>query len=253
MHSFKQKILIAVVVTFGFGVSTLLYAAYTVPSDLACLFLKSATLDKLPDGALVDPGISDAERATFPELQWQAKARIEKIFGAPRVLPIVVFFKDSKIFWPLKINSYGSAGSAINHHCVFMGPQGLNVDVVAHELMHQELQERVGSWRMFTEVPVWFNEGIAMQVDFRPQYSLAPEAANPGDIGKVRTLKSVRQFNQGNDAQLTQHYAFAKAEVAQWLSQVGQRDLYPRLERIRAGEPFHTVVERKQPSGMAPQ
>ncbi len=245
MHSFKQKILIGVAVAFGLGTTTLLYAAYTVPSDLACLFVKSAALEELPDGTRVDPGISDAERATFPELQLQAKVRIEKTFGAPRALPIVVFFRDSKIFWPLKMNSYGSAGSAINHHCVFMGPQGLNVDVVAHELMHQELQARVGSWRMFTEVPVWFNEGVAMQVDLRPQYSLAPRESNASDIGKVRALKSVSQFNQGNNTQLTQHYAFAKAEVAQWLSDVGQQELYPRLERIRAGEHFDAVVERK--------
>lgn len=42
-----------------------------------------------------------------------------------------------------------------------------------------------------------------------------------------------------------QHYAFAKAELAQWLSAVGQQDLYPRLARMRAGEHFDALVERK--------
>lgn len=243
MRARKRKILTALAVALGLGIAMLLYAAYAYPSEVACLFVKSVALESLPDGTLVEPGSSMSERAMFLELQSQARVRIEKIFGAPRSRPVVAFFQDLRTFWPLKVNTYGSAGS-IGNTCVIIGPKGQNVDVVAHELMHQELHERVGTWRLFTEVPVWFNEGVAMQVDFRPQYTLPEEAGNASNKGEVRGLKSVSQFNHGNDEQLTQHYAFAKAEVARWLANIGRHDLYARLERIRAGESFDAVVAK---------
>ena len=242
MRAHNRKILTALAAALGLGITTLIYAAYAFPSDIVCLFVKSVALESLPDGTLVEPGSSESERAMFLELQSQARVRIEKTFDAPRSRPIVAFFRDSRTFWPLKVNNYGSSGSIGNYTCVIIGPKGQNVDVVAHELVHQELHKRVGSWRMFTEVPVWFDEGVAMQVDFRPQYTLPKKAGGASNTSEVRGLKSVSQFNHGNDEQLTQHYAFAKAEVAQWLANIGRHDLYPRLERIRAGESFDVVV-----------
>lgn len=244
MYTRKRKIVTALIGILGLGTASILYAAYANPSELACLFVKSAGLESLPDGTLVEPGSSVAERAMFLELQSQARVRIERTFGAPRSRPVVAFFQDLRTFWPLKLNPYGSAGS-IGNTCVLIGPQGQNVDVVAHELMHQELHGRVGSWRLLTEIPVWFNEGVAMQVDYRPHFELPRGAgATTNKTGEIRGLKSASQFNDGNNQQLTQHYAFAKAEVAQWLVNVGRDNLYPRLERIRAGESFDGIVTK---------
>ena len=81
-----------------------------------------------------------------------------------------------------------------------------------------------------------------MQVDLRPQHTLADEAGSAIDTSSVRALGSIGQFNDGNDEQLIRHCAFAKLEVARWLDRVGRNDLYPRFERIRAGERFGAVV-----------
>lgn len=243
MYTRKRKVLTALTGVLGLSAATILYAAHAHPSELACLFVESVGLESLPDGTLVAAGSSVAERAMFLELQSQARVRIESTFGAWRSRPVVAFFNDLRTFWPLNVNTYGSAASIGNTTCVLIGPNGQNVDVVAHEFMHQELNERVGAWRLFTEVPVWFNEGVAMQVDFRPHFAL-PAGATANNTGEVRGLKSVGQFNQGNNQQLTQHYAFAKAEVAQWLANIGRDNLYPRLERIRAGESFDAVVAK---------
>ena len=155
---------------------------------------------------------------------------------------LFAFVRDSRIFWPLWVNEYGSAGSIGSNACVIIGPKGKNVDVVAHELMHQEMNERIGAWRMFREVPVWFDEGVAMQVEWRPEYLLSTEVAVANDTDVVRRLKSVNQFNQGDNEQITQHYAFAKAEVAKWIADIGSRNLYSYFERIRDGEKFDVVV-----------
>jgi hypothetical protein len=242
MHTRKRIVLTILAVVISFSVATFVYAAYAAPSDVVCMFVKSAGLESLPDGTLVDPDSSASERAFFLKLQSQARARIEDGFGEPLSRPIIAFVRDSRIFWPLKVNDYGSAGSIGDSACVIIGPKGQNVDVVAHELMHQELHDRIGLWRMFAEVPVWFDEGVAMQVDWRQEYQLSTEMSAASDTDVVRRLKSVSQFNQGDNEQITQHYAFAKAEVARWIADIGSRNLYSHFERIRAGEKFDDVV-----------
>ena len=239
MHIRKRTILVTCCSALGLGLATL---AYAVPGATACAIVESTRLESLPDGTLVESGSSAPERDKLLDLMSRARARIEKTYGAPRAKPIVVFFQDTQFFWPLKLNAYGSTSFIGSRACVMVGPKGQNLDVVAHELMHAELFERVGYLRRFTEVPVWFDEGIAMQVDFRPRYELPK--GEPIDTTYVRQLETVRQFFQPNDQQLTKNYAAAKAEAAQWLSEVDAQSLYQRFDRIRTGEQFNAALAK---------
>lgn len=124
-----------------------------------------------------------------------------------------------------------------------VGPKGQTPDVVAHELMHAEIADRVGVWGRQSQLPVWFDEGLAMQVDFRPQYAL-PDGAT-AEAEYVTTLSSHRTFFVSDDGVLTKHYALAKAVVAVWVAEVGATSVYRELERIRAGEPFQAVIKGK--------
>ena len=124
-----------------------------------------------------------------------------------------------------------------------VGPSGQNLDVVAHELMHAEIAERVGWWGRFTQLPVWFDEGLAMQVDLRPRYVLAGGADS--ETKRVRALGSARDFFQADDARLTWNYAAAKTEAALWVAAVGGDAVYGQLERIRQGKSFEAVVSTK--------
>ncbi len=241
MRGLRRKVLIPLAVAFGLCVATVAYAASATPVELACLFVQWGASAPLPNGPWVEPGSSEADRARFSGLHEQARARIVQTFGASRSRPMVAFLEDTQAFWPLRINEHGSAATLAN--CVVIGPKGQSVDVVAHELMHRELSERVGLWRELTTIPTWFHEGVAMQVDHRPRYLLQPgQVYETGLDGAVDSLRSVRQFNRGDDEEITQHYRFAKAEVARWLEQVGPAHLYAHLERIRAGESFRDVM-----------
>ena len=39
--------------------------------------------------------------------------------------------------------------------------------MIAHELCHDELFARLGWWRVKRQIPQWFNEGLALMVDYR--------------------------------------------------------------------------------------
>jgi hypothetical protein len=213
--------------------------AFAFPGASSCVMLiRFSGLETLSDGTRVQGQSTNLERLQVLELQRQAKARISKTFGSPRAKPIVVFLKNRPAFFPFLFNEYGSTQSVGTRACVMIGPKGTNINVVTHELMHAELFERVGMWRRLTMIPAWFDEGVAMQMDFRSEYDLKQPN---NDLASVQTLKSNSKFNAGNDQQLTQHYAFAKAIVAKWLTKIGFSNLFSSLERIRVGEKLEGV------------
>jgi hypothetical protein len=217
-------------------------AAFAFPGASACTLVEFSGLETLADGTRVQRQSTNSERTQMLELRQQAKARIGKTFGSPRAKPIVVFLKNPAAFFPFGFSEYGSTLFVGTRACVMIGPKGANLNVVTHELMHAELYERVGMWRRLTMIPAWFDEGVAMQMDFRSEYNLKQPS---NDLASVQTLRSNSQFNAGNDQQLTQHYAFAKAIVAKWLTKIGFSNLYSSLERIRAGEKLESVFEPK--------
>ncbi len=212
------------------------------PGSTACALAGWSGREPLADGTLVDAGSPASEQARVLALLDAARVRIRDTFGAPRARPVILFFNDPQAFWPLRLNTYGSTSFVGSRACVLIGPKGQDVDVVAHELMHAELFDRVGFWGRFTEVPVWFDEGVAMQVDLRQRYDV-PEG-EPVDTAYVRRLERASQFAVSDDRQLTRHYAAAKAEVSRWLQEIGPQGLYARFERLHAGEPFSQVLAK---------
>jgi hypothetical protein len=219
-----------------------LILAVTIPGAVACTLIKFVGLQSLPSGILVEPAIPAQEQASYLTLVSEARARIERTFGAPRAEPIVVFFEDPRVFGPLNINIIASTSYIPGRVCTLVGPKGQNIDIIAHELMHAELCERVGYWRRLAEIPVWFDEGVAMQLDLRPRFELPQAEAL--DTAYVRQLDSPCRFYPPNDQQLIHNYAAAKVEVAHWLDKVGAQTLYQRFECICNGERFSTVFAK---------
>ena len=120
---------------------------------------------------------------------------------------------------------------------------GRSVDVIAHELMHAELFERVGALRRLIEVPMWFDEGLGMQVDFRSRYNWE-EQQSGNNTAFVRQFNSFRQFHQINETQRILNYAAAKVEVAQWLNVVGKQTLFEHFKLVSDGENFDAMLAK---------
>jgi hypothetical protein len=177
---------------------------------------------------LMDSESNSAERAEAVALVAEARARIGTTFGASRNKAPVIFLSRTDGIWPLNLNDYASTGFLGPLSCVIVGPKGRGVDVLAHELMHAEIFERIGFFRRLTNWPTWFDEGLAMQVDFRPRYDLQPalETSTRG----VRDLRTPKAFFAGSDEELTNHYRFAKHEVRQLIERIGKDSLFMKLE-----------------------
>jgi len=233
-----KKLVLAVAVGLVAGVVAL---AAAMPGMTTCLTIEHAGLERLPDGTLVDPSLSADERGAVRELREQGAHWVRAFIGGVAAEPIVAFLGEGGGHAPwLRSHPVGSTHFVATRACVVIGPQGRTVGIIAHELMHADLHARAGAWHRHMTVPTWFDEGLGMQLDHRPRYSLAPGAA--GSTDGVRALESPSLFFAGNDAELTCHYAYAKAEVGRWLVRIGgPAELAERLQRIRQGEPFESV------------
>ncbi|MCC6536960.1 MAG: hypothetical protein IT162_05390 [Bryobacterales bacterium] len=233
-----MKKILAVVVMLAAAAVAL---AAAMPGMAACLMIEHAGLERLADGTLVDPSLGAAEREAVRTLREQAAGRVSEFVGGLEAQPYVAFLGEGT-----GLPSWLREGPVARTHfvaaraCVVVSAQGRTPDIVAHELMHTELHARVGAWPRQMTVPTWFDEGVGMQVDDRPRYRLAPE--DPAPTADVHALAAPSQFFAGGGAEVTRHYAYAKAEVAKWLARIGgPSQLAARLRRIRAGEPFESV------------
>lgn len=206
-------------------------------SVIVIVFIIGATLLSYPGTVSCALLTSDELTENKASLLSAAKTRITEKFGPMGSDPTVVFVDNAKSFWPLALNDYGSTSFVGFKTCVTIGPKGQNIDVVAHELMHAEIEHRVGFWGRTNRLPVWFEEGLAMQVDLRPRFDLA------GDLNTsyVTQLNYAKIFFVSDPDSLTANYTAAKVEVSQWEESVGSETVYQLLEQIKEGAEFSSI------------
>ncbi len=123
---------------------------------------------------------------------------------------------------------------------VSVSTEYLNVDVLAHELTHAELRERL-SGKALRRIPTWFDEGIALQNDYREQYG--PEAwAEQTDNGKHivahEDMDTAAEFYSGTKEDRRFRYLNAKHDVSEWLETHELQGFMVLIDRLNGGEDF---------------
>ena len=108
----------------------------------------------------------------------------------------------------------------------------LNVDILAHELSHAEFQARM-TFKGMKKLPTWFDEGLALQNDYREQYS-EEEWEKQTDHGKnavkPEDMDTPEEFYAGEAADRRFRYLCAKHMVTQILENLGKDNLAVLLE-----------------------
>ena len=215
--------------------------ALAEPQAAACATIEYRGLDEVAPGIFASTDVPIDRKREFGRLHAAAKRRVADRFGPVRASPVIIIGSTEALrqLFP-GASSFASTIYVPYRSCVLVGPDGDDVDILAHEQLHAEMHHRVGHWRRLTQIPTWFDEGVAMQVDYRERYAWSPQSGAVNS-GSVKRWTSRAQFFAGNDAKLTRHYAMAKEEVRLWLK--NSRHLYDFLERIRQGDEFAGLYE----------
>jgi hypothetical protein len=148
-----------------------------------------------------------------------------------------------------------SLGTPWGASFLVIGPDGNNPDVIAHERCHDELLARVGWWRTNRQIPQWFNEGLALMVDYRftnPKANPQQRARDFRDEWEYRAygrqmalsleeLETMRGFFGGDYHHVMLAYYTGAAEVSRWLAKGGNKAPATLARRVGEGQEFGEV------------
>ena len=128
-------------------------------------------------------------------------------------------------------------------HYICLSDDYFNLDIVSHEITHAELHTRLNP-NALMNIPMWFDEGLATQNDYREKYSEENWAAltdNGKDAVALEDMDGASEFHTRDDEKRYLHYVNAKHEVAQWMEEHKREGLLDLIDRLNNGEDFHSV------------
>jgi hypothetical protein len=208
--------------------------------------------NKHESGVYISKGASTKEIDLLSNLLTTSGQRLAGFWGDRQSKPAIIFCHSDELY-----RKYGStSGSPANYFgtplgtYVVISAQGLNVDVISHEMCHAELTHRVGWLTMAREIPQWFNEGIALMVDYRyPGNGMDnshkhylerwQQSSLQGQIlVSLQDLETVESFYRGDAFLINLAYLRSGLEVSGWLERVEQKGLLQLMQALQEGVPF---------------
>ncbi|WP_455207443.1 hypothetical protein [Kaarinaea lacus] len=229
---------------FVTALASLLFAgvAFAYSHVLWLAAIEESSFIKLSENIFIDPSLEEVERQQALSAISEGKKRISKAFGSYTATPVIVITGTDK-----NAKKYGLGGFSAKafaapwNQYVVVNYQIDNIDLIAHELMHAQLREVVGYWIYQTRIPTWFDEGVAMQVDYRERYEIDFLSFPQNEIERVRKLTSPSTFWTGSKEEDINNYLAAKAAVHQVLAENSEVSLFSMLSKVRHGHGFYNV------------
>lgn len=221
---------------FALGVT--LFLAAVVSSQrhaLACELLPVLSKRTIAEDVFVADDIPVEQFDGLRNLVSSAVERIARVYGMPESSPRYFISSDSQVAAKWGANATGAMHRMPWRSCIVIGPKGQNIDVLSHESLHAEIQQRVGFWRFLREVPVWFDEGAALTLDYREPYLPENIMLSDAEVKAARHLEKGRDFFAGD---IKKHYQAARVAVEPLIR---PEYFFADLDRVRNGEAFDAV------------
>lgn len=210
-------------------------AGYAYASVVRLALIDYAHFRNIGANVYLSTSVPEGAEQKIISLLEGARKRIAVHYGEPAAAPVTVILGHKR-----EQERYGLSG----HPGTFLfAPWGnyllldyetANIDVTAHELVHAEIVNRVGYIRRQFDIPTWFDEGAAMQVDYRQKYTSSTGIDQAG-FSRLVGLDTPGKFWSSDRSQNINNYQSSKAAVAALLKHTDE-SLYSLLEKVRHGE-----------------
>lgn len=139
-----------------------------------------------------------------------AEERVERVFGAaPRARTLICFTPTCHKL----MGNMGPRGMAYGGILLYLGPHGLETEIIAHEIGHIAIHRRVGIFNLL-HFPSWVDEGLAVWLSGDPRYDLNPDTC---DVGEAPLPVSYRAWNRAITPDDYSVYGRAGCAVSKWL------------------------------------
>lgn len=241
-------------------VTAFLLAAYYFwfPAIWHCQTVRFAPFTGYPGGVYVSNDATATERNTLLRAIERSRQRIRQFWGHQLGDSSIIFCHDKARYAEFAMLDEG-AGTSLGTPTgswIVINPAGLNDDVIAHEMCHDELFTRLGWFKTKNSVPQWFDEGLALMVDYRftnpdssrrhldylDEWMLSTHHGS--DALELTDIRTVKGFFGGDRHHINRAYLTSGLEVSRWLSVVGKPGLHELMLALRHGEAFDHAYAR---------
>ena len=194
-----------------------------------------------------------------------ASDRIRRFWGKQQGQAVIIYCPTQLQYAQYCSGGEGagcSLGMPWGDSFLVLGPEGNSPDVMAHELCHDELFARLGWLTIKRQVPQWFNEGLALMVDYRfsnasstarerfliydaewKYRAYGPKGLSPQVVPGLSSLETTRDFFYGDYGRVMLAYLTAGREVSRWLATVGTSALPRLITDLSEGNKFADVYQ----------
>lgn len=233
------------------------------PPVWKCQTVGFSDFDDLPGKLYVSPQTTARQRDSIRRILPLARQRVREFWGQQAADSPVIFCHDQATYrqYCLLDEGAGCSLGTPTGSWIVLNPDGLNIDVLAHEMCHDELFTRLGWFKSKNRIPQWFDEGLALMLDYR--FTNADSTRRYLDYldewivltnnGRraltLPALHTVRDFfgttrGEVDRTHLRKAYTTAGMEVARWLDVAGQAGLIELVQSVRMGEDFQVAYRR---------
>lgn len=182
---------------------------------------------------------------TLKSLIKQASIRVNEFWGQKTCNPKFIYCDESSDFKKYSVSPEAPAATYVKlSSIIVLGRDAIDVDIIAHEISHAELYERIGFYKFMFKIPAWFKHGLAMQNDYRSYYSedtLKVKSNDFQSLPDVNDLKTDAQFYSGSLEKVMLHYMVAKLYVKNWYT---KEKLVKLISDLNAGKSFEDAFNK---------
>jgi hypothetical protein len=168
-----------------------------------------------------------------------ATKRVVHFWGDKKASPVFIYCEQDADFKKYSINAGAPAVTycKLGEHIV-LSNDGIDLNIIAHEISHAELYARVGFYIWTFKLPDWFKHGLAMQNDYRSYYSedtLKVRTNNFKSLPDITKFKTGAEFYSGSMDQIMLRYMIAKYVIRLWYT---PEKLQQLIGDLQAGKSF---------------
>lgn len=224
----KKKLTLALIIVIGFLLIAITYTIFKFPFLINCATIQYSTFNVKDKSVYFSPSINKSLQDSLYALVQDAKARNKSFWGIEPSQYTIIFCLSDK---ELEKYSGNANVKTISHLTplgtyIVLGKIGYDLDIISHELCHAVLLSKVGYFNKTRNIPLWFDEGIALQLDNRLYLKDTLFEKNyKTDAAYLQKIANPQGFYLENWDETLKNYIVARYELKIWLSKAGRSGL----------------------------
>lgn len=229
-----------VIVMLGLLAAAAIVLGMAFPAVAATACPRCFGLSEVAPEIYTTPDATAEQTRTLATLTAEARDRVAALYGSQQSAPTVVACFDDACYG--RIGGGGERGVAVLNRAVMLSPRGIDADILAHEMSHVELDQRLGG--AHTQVPQWFDEGLAVLAGDDRRYVAPPGSADRCLARADGPLPvTLDEWLKAASADSTV-YAKAACEVSRWIENYDtpRQATAHLVDGLRSGTSFTSLV-----------